>query len=203
MPYVQSKLATDQPFVVLAESFSGPLAFELAATHPANLVAVVLCASFVTDPAPSFVRWVRVLIGAPLFKLKPAPFLVRHFLLGQAASVGMITQFMETVQLVKPAVLASRIRSVFNVDARATLRACQVPLLYLGAKHDRVVRERSLAEIKAVKPDIEVLIIDGPHFLLQDNPGLAIEALEGFVRRVATPANQRFERTRIRISPKD
>lgn len=43
-------LPQGQPFVILAESFSGPLALRIAARGPANLVAVILVASFTSRP---------------------------------------------------------------------------------------------------------------------------------------------------------
>src|SRR5262245_59650840 len=41
-------------FVILGESFSGPLAISLAAEPPSNLKALVLCCSFARNPRPVF-----------------------------------------------------------------------------------------------------------------------------------------------------
>jgi surfactin synthase thioesterase subunit len=54
-------------------------------------------------------------------------------------------------------------------SARA-LRKCEVPILYLFAKHDRSVKRRSLTEMKSIKATMEVVEIDGPHLLLQRKP---------------------------------
>jgi len=43
---VQRQLPSDEPYVLLAESFSGPLAISIAASGPSGLLGVVLCCSF-------------------------------------------------------------------------------------------------------------------------------------------------------------
>ena len=84
--YARERISTDKPFVLLAESFSGPVALELAASQRCNLVAVILCATFISNPAPRPLSWIGSLLGAMLFKLTPPRFLIRYYLLGQRAS---------------------------------------------------------------------------------------------------------------------
>jgi pimeloyl-[acyl-carrier protein] methyl ester esterase len=182
--YVREKLPTDEPFVLLAESFSGAVAVNLAAARPANLKALVLCASFVSNPTPKFFRLLRFMFNAQFFKLHPPTFVVRHFLLGQDASSELINTFLETLQSVSPEVLSSRVRSVLNVDVRDALRACQVPILYLAAKRDKLVGERSLIEIKSLSPSVETITIDAPHFLLLREPKAAMKAIDNYLCRV-------------------
>jgi pimeloyl-ACP methyl ester carboxylesterase len=40
----------DQPFVLLGESFSGPVAVSIAASAPPNLRGLILCSSFLSCP---------------------------------------------------------------------------------------------------------------------------------------------------------
>lgn len=182
--YVREKLPTDEPFVLLAESFSGALAVELAAAHPANLKALILCASFVTSPAPKVFRSLTFIFNARFFKLRPPKFIVRHFLLGQSASRDLIDKFLEVLHSVSPEVLSSRVRSVLNVDARVALDECRVPILYLAAKRDKLVGERNLVEIKSLGYDVESVTIDAPHFLLQHEPKAAMKAIDNYLCRV-------------------
>ena len=51
--FVRSKLPSDQPFVILGESFSGPIAVSIAASPPDGLRGIVLCCSFVRNPRPA------------------------------------------------------------------------------------------------------------------------------------------------------
>lgn len=183
LTYVQGQIPTDKPFVLLAESFSGAVAVEFAATHLSNLKALVLCASFVTNPAPAFLRPLSFLLRARFFKLRPPQFMVRHFLLGQRVSSDLVNAFWEALKSVSPEVLAYRMRSAFNVDVRDALGECGVPILYLAAKRDKLVGGRNLVEIKSLAPNVEENIIDAPHLLLQSEPKEAMKAIDNFLRR--------------------
>src|SRR5687768_14153054 len=51
-PLVRSELPTSEPFVLLGESFSGPLAIRIAASQPPGLVGLVLSTTFARAPVP-------------------------------------------------------------------------------------------------------------------------------------------------------
>jgi pimeloyl-[acyl-carrier protein] methyl ester esterase len=72
---VTAALPTDRPFVLLGESFSGPLAIRIAARRPASLVGLVLCVTFASNPYPWTGAWARPL--AKFLPLKSLPRWVR------------------------------------------------------------------------------------------------------------------------------
>ena len=61
----------------------------------------------------------------------------------------------------------------------ATLR---VPTLYLRATEDRAVPAAVSREVHRLKPDTQVVELQGPHFLLQVTPAEAAQAIQTFVR---------------------
>src|SRR4051812_43266913 len=50
LAHVLERLPTSAPFVLLGESFSGPLALMASSRSPVGLRGVILCASFVRNP---------------------------------------------------------------------------------------------------------------------------------------------------------
>ena len=48
----RAALPTDRPFVILGESFSGPIAIRLAADSPPGLVGLILVVTFARNPYP-------------------------------------------------------------------------------------------------------------------------------------------------------
>ena len=60
---VREALPRDRPYVVLGESFSGPVAIRLAAKPPAGLVGLILCVTFAKNPYPLF-GWVGPWAGS-------------------------------------------------------------------------------------------------------------------------------------------
>jgi pimeloyl-[acyl-carrier protein] methyl ester esterase len=178
---VERLLPTVGGYMLIAESFSGPLALALAARTPEGLAGVVLCNTFVTPPV-----W-RGLGIAPLsllMRLSLPDLLLRRYLVGDDASASMLERARAATEAVSPAVLAARIDEVLRVDARAWLEACRAPLLYLRGEHDRLVPERCLEEILQLRPQAAVARIDGPHLLLQAAPMVCAQRIEAFARKV-------------------
>ena len=74
---VQRRLQDEKEYVLVAESFSGPVAIEIAATLPANLKALVLCATFISNPS-TVPQSVRALLRGPFFRLEPPQFFIER-----------------------------------------------------------------------------------------------------------------------------
>ena len=180
LPMVES-MVTEEPFVVLGESFSGPLAVMLAATRPQSLCGVVLCASFIQFPLPVPERW-RNALKPWMFRLQPLG-LLSLVLLGSHGFGKLGSSLRNAVRSVSPAAFAARARSVANVDVTKELKACSLPLLYLQARRDLVIRPNSWKRIRAARPDAELAVLDGPHLVLQVSPQQAAERLLQFLNR--------------------
>jgi len=170
-------LPADGPFLLLGESFSGPLSVWLAAEAPPGLAGLVLCNTFVRSPSWSGFRH---LPWELLFR-RPVPRnVVRRRLAGRWTSPEIVRTVRETSRRVAPDVMAQRLRATLTVDARDALAAVRVPVLALHSTRDGLVRRRSLKTILAVKPETQVAEIDAPHMLLQIAPRDAWEAIENF-----------------------
>lgn len=176
---IDAALPAEGDYVLVAESFSGPLAIEHAATRPAQLRAVVLVATFAASPLPAGLRWLRIFAGAARVRL-PA-FLVRLLLVGAGAPSDLVREVRAAVGSVKPLVLADRLRQVFDVDARALLPAIVAPVLYLRGRSDRLVGSRGLAQCTGLVSRLTSEVIDGPHLLLQARPRETAEAIARFL----------------------
>jgi pimeloyl-[acyl-carrier protein] methyl ester esterase len=181
----QSALSASEPFVVVAESFSTPLAAQLAATNPPNLKGIVLCAGFVTSPLRGWLRFLCLFLAPALFNVSLPEFVVRYWLAGPNVSPRLIAAVQTAISSVKPAVLSARLRAVLECDARAELEKIAVPILYLQAEQDRVVNTSCLEEIRRIKPEIAVSVFSGPHLLLQREPQNTADCVADFVRQLA------------------
>lgn len=165
----------DVPIVVIAESFSGPLAVALAERRP--VAAFVFCNSFVVAPRSSAFRW---LASPLLFRLPMPGFLLRRYMLGAAADETLIREVSEAVAAVPAAVLAFRLRSVFECDATAAFARCVAPTLYVRGTEDRLVPESASARMASARP-MRIVTVPGPHLLLQANPVGAWRAIVPFL----------------------
>jgi pimeloyl-ACP methyl ester carboxylesterase len=179
---IDSRLAVEGAMVLIAESFSGPLALRYAAMNLERVQAVILCASFICSPVP---RWLRFFAKSLFFGLPLPTSAIRYLLVGWSATVELVQMVKQAIRKVPPQVLARRMKDVFDVDCSEALRLCTVPILYLGATQDALVRRSSIAAIRAIRPDVQVRMIDGPHLLLQREPLAAWREIERFLAEIS------------------
>lgn len=167
-----AQLPRENRFVLLGESFSGPLALGLAARSPPGLMGVVLCASFVRAPvAARRLAWLAGLAG----RTNIPAWVLGRVLAGDDAELARDVQ--SALAGVRSAVLGARARAIARVDAREALRRCPVPVHVLRAGADRLLGPAPSDEISEIRPDAAVHVIDAPHLLLQCAPDAAWEAL--------------------------
>jgi pimeloyl-ACP methyl ester carboxylesterase len=74
----RASLPTDRSYVLLGESFSGPIAVSIAATAPPRLGGLILCSTFVCNPQP-YLRPLRPLLS--ILPVHSAPLCVSRFLI--------------------------------------------------------------------------------------------------------------------------
>ena len=179
LPRVLDSLPPKTPYLLLGESFSGPLALMVAARRPPGLRGIVLSATFIRNPLRFHPSWAHRLVGDWMFRWFPELSQTRALLGGQSTRARR-DLVKEALSAVRPEVLAHRLRAVLQVDVRRELRDCPVPVLYLQAEQDWVVHAHNAAETKSCRPDVEVVKIPSPHLLLQTQPRLALQAISEF-----------------------
>ena len=168
-------LPRDTPFLLIGESFSGPIAIRIAATRPQGLIGLVLCASFAASPQP----WLRPF--RPLLRLpwpKPPTRLLMPAMMGRWTTQEWMHREQAALADMPAAVARERLSEVLKVDASADLARIGCPILYLQASHDRLVPPRCWREIQTLRPTAKRVRLQGPHFLLQHQPVLAAQAIQ-------------------------
>lgn len=168
----------DGDFVLVGESFSGPIAIFLSAKNIPGHIGTILVATFVSGPYWSiakFLPWTLVYqLARPLYALRIKLSNGNNASLLKAASLEM--------QKVKAEVLAARTRAALSVDARAALAQIEIPLAYFRARYDVIVPPWNLKKIIKLQPDINVDSFNTQHFLLQSAPHEAWQAIDNFIR---------------------
>jgi pimeloyl-ACP methyl ester carboxylesterase len=176
---VRQRLPPDAPYVILGESFSGPIAVALAADGVGQLKGLILCCTFVRNPRPklSFLR----LLGSALPMLNGPPAVLSFALLGRFATPALRASLASAVAQIQPAVMRARLMAVLGVDVSAQMAQVKVPVLYLQAQHDRVVPRHAAQHIAKIHPQTQIVSLCAPHGLLQAASADAAKAIQGFV----------------------
>ena len=183
-PLVRAALPTRGRFVILGESFSGPLAIRIAAHPPPALVGLILCVTFASNPYPHL-AWARGL--AALLPLKSLPRWLRAPLMWGSASPSKAPRQSERAMAgVDAAVIRRRIAALLSVDETAALAKISVPTLVLCATGDRVISRAASMRLMHGIRHAQRLDIDGPHLLLKTRPKECAAAVLNFIREGET-----------------
>ncbi len=150
------------PYVLLGESFSGPIAIRIAAER--QPAALVLVCSFVRAP------W-SLRLAKPLIGLMPAPTrfmpVLRLVLMGKYGTPELRNTLTRSLLAVEPDVLRLRAAEALSADMRGHLERVACPVLYLQAAQDRLIPTSCAEEVLRIRPSAVIARLAGPHFLLQ------------------------------------
>ena len=153
-------------YVLVAESFAGPLALRVGAEHPRGLAAIVLVNSFVAAPFEK-----RGQIG------QAPEALLRRYMIGDDAPEELLREVQAAVRALPPRVLAARIRTVLGANETQAYLHTQLPIFYVRSNQDRLVGEQALQTLIRLRPGLQLHRMDGPHLLLQRHPERALTIL--------------------------
>lgn len=177
--YVAARLPRE-PFVLVAESFSGPVGALVAASRPEGLAGIVFAASFVRAPRR---------LPAPLIGL------LRHLPFRSPALLGLAGPFTsggwggaglgEAVAQVDCAVLSGRLQQVLRVNCESAFARIDRPMLYLRPRQDRLVPSAAARTMARLNPRLAVREIEGPHFILQTRPEDSAQIVGDFATGLA------------------
>lgn len=181
---VLEALPQTEPFILLGESFSSPLAIKVAAENPSNLRGLVICAGFIRNPLTRWLAYMRTLIRPFVFRIPPPRFILEYFLIGTQAPDQLEEEVRRILRSVPPDVISSRIRAVIACDAVGDLARVRVPTLYLQANQDRLLRKECFREIQRIKRDTILVEVAAPHLLLQREPQVAADSVIQFLDKL-------------------
>jgi pimeloyl-[acyl-carrier protein] methyl ester esterase len=177
--WLQPHLPTGD-YVIVAESFSGPLAIRMAAARPSGLKAVVLVASFARSPRrfPAFCAAILYLLPIRSVLLIR---LTRWFLVGNWGARDFPEAFVKITGPVPLKTLAGRLRAVLKVNVVDDLKAGEGPRLLVVASGDRLVPASRAGDFRAAGWEVET--VDGPHFLTLTRPQAVAHVISAFLAK--------------------
>ena len=165
--FVAAQLPQDGDFALLAESFSGPIAYRIATTFRRNLKTVIFVATFLESPRPLLLRASRI-FPARLLSMRVPDLLVRRLLLGRQASGTLIELFWQAVRSGSPHALKARLQAISMLPAPVD-RLC-LPCSYIAPTADRLVPRRCVQTVQRLAKALSIYGVQSGHFVLQSQP---------------------------------
>lgn len=176
--YVRERIENYGNYIIIAESFSGPVGVQIAGGNPSGLRGLALCSSFVTPLLP---RLCRFLPWVTWFRIPAPSFFIRRFCIGYNQEESLLKRIRALTLAADPKVLAGRVKAILSVDVRDKLQRIRVPVLDLRGKQDHLIPKKNAAALLQSAPGTVRRTIDGPHFLLQVKPEEAWQVIAEFI----------------------
>jgi len=168
-----------EDFVILAESFGGPVALSLAQKGIPGLRALILVVTFASTPRHFLLRLTRFLPMVRLLGMPVPRRFARRMMLGSKASEETLDSLLEAFYMIAPEVFASRLEEMRRL--RLPQDTIDLPALYIQATNDLLLPDNAVDDIKALMPRLEIDRIEGPHMVLEVHPQTCARLVAGFL----------------------
>ena len=165
--FVKDKLPMDD-YILLAESFSGGIVPELLKQDLPHLKGVIFVASFLSTPHKYLLCIAKRLPIKSLLSLPLSNFFHKLLFLGQGTSKTLLNQFVQVVKAIPEQILKNRLQ-VMCKQQKPT-ETFDISAVYIQARSDRLISSAKSQEFRGIFNNINYIVVDGPHFLLQARP---------------------------------
>ena len=163
--FVLDKLPKDEDFVLLAESFSGPVGYLLAKRNLANMKGIIFVATFLQNPNKPLVNLVKLLPLSILLSLPIPDFIIKHFFLGKSPDNQTVILFNDVIKNTNHKIISCRINEISKPSLN--LEKITIKSFYIQALNDKLVPPNNMNSFTEISDSLKTIKVDGPHFILQ------------------------------------
>ncbi|MGH1429389.1 MAG: serine aminopeptidase domain-containing protein [Arenicella sp.] len=164
---ITEKLPTED-FILIAESFSGPIGATLVKKDIHNLKGIIFVATFLSTPQKLLVDIARHLPLKHLSRFPFSKYWIKLLFLGAHANNDLLNSFLRTIQSLPSKVIKDRLRAISFLSINK--QESSFPCRYIQAKNDKLISPKKAIEFHSYFHNIVTKTIDGPHFILQAKP---------------------------------
>jgi len=173
---------SNNKFILIAESFSSPLALMLNNLFPNKIGAIILGAGFCKTPInPIF----GLLPLTPIFLIKPPRNIIHYFLTGSNSSNILTEHVCDTISNIPAKILSERLKSVLSLeDPINDLSAKKTPTLILQSQTDALISPKAQRYLEKRLTHAKVHWIDSSHLIFQTEPKICAKHIIAFLQSV-------------------
>lgn len=182
--YVLEKLPKIDNFVLVAESFSGPIGYLLAKRNLSNMKGIFFVATFLQNPNKFLINLSKLLPLSLLLALPIPKSIIKAFFLGKNASNQSIIQFKNIIKGTNSKILSFRIKEISRLSIH--LEKIKIKSFYIQALNDKLVSSNNLRSFTQISDILKTIKIKGPHFILQAKPRECAEFIANEIKVITT-----------------
>jgi len=186
--YVLDKLPKDEEYILLAESFSGPIGYKIAKRNLENMKGIIFVATFLQNPNKLLVNLTKLMPLSLLLAFPVPEFIIKQFFLGKNPSKNNIILFRDALNSVSSNILSFRVNEISKLSV--TMEKISTNSFYIQALNDKLVSSNNLNRFTEISDILITLKINGPHFILQAEPKECAEFVSKQVHLITSASNR-------------
>ena len=162
---VIEKAIGDFEVILVAESYSSILAYELAQRNHIRISKIIFVAGFLGQPS-IFSKFSSVF---PLSLINVTPNSVLGFsLFGRHSTNALVALFRQSIDSSDRAALKKRLSNIANLkEASLPLK---MPCVYIQPSQDQLVSSKCIKVFERLCEHLDIELVEGTHFVMQTNP---------------------------------
>lgn len=174
---VNKRLSMKTKTILVAESFSGPIAAHIALRYREQVAGIVFAASFVTPPHPALLDLVRIMPTSAFGVMRAM--LIKQFCVNGVRDKTVVEEASVIVNALESAMIKRRLMLLAGLVKLPIVRI-DIPVLSLRATQDRLITQTAKSSIATTFPNAISIDVEAPHFLLQTRPEECWRHIEKF-----------------------
>lgn len=168
LEYVLFQLPQEN-FILIAESFSGVIAYQIALKKLQYLQTIIFVATFLENPRKKLLKIINFLPLNLIFSVSIPTFIIKQCLLGTKINKQSIELFNQTLKKVNPNILAFRVNEIATLLPPPN-QHLNLKVAYIQATNDVYVTQNAYSKFQELFKNITLYRVNGSHLILQSNP---------------------------------
>ncbi len=165
----------DEEVIILSESYSSYIAYQLCLLSHLNIKHVIFSAGFLSNP--SKLSYLRNVLPLNIIRSGFIPgHILSLFLFAQRNNDKLVKLFNSSLQSVTNFTLKQRLEYIANLTTPA--QELTIPATYVQASNDYLVSKKSVDVFTKICININVVKAEGGHFVVQSNPQFFVKLIQ-------------------------
>ena len=174
----ESYLPSNSSYVLLGESFSGPISVDIASRNPTGLKGLILVNTFLTDPRPLLGKFIHAVPNALL--QNPPRYLLKLVSSESEKGINVAGSLQDVLAELSPELIRARLGYIASVNVIEAVPGIGVPVAMLRSTRDWAVPKKSMKLLSRASVDVSEIALPGNHFILQSSPNKSAKIIERF-----------------------
>lgn len=183
---INAKIKHRDKIILLAESFSGPIALHFIANHSEKIQYCIFSTSFSKTPFLSLCKAADFLPHIFFKNTTLQKIAIKHYCYGKYLTDLLEERTLKAINGISTNTIKKRLKLLCTQQSHKLIKDKNhnffMPCLYLQASEDKIVGKPFSGDLCNALPNISKIIINGPHLLLQAKPKECARAILDFVK---------------------